>query len=95
MLSVVAGASIKKIAAGLKHKAIVRCMPNTPAQIGEGITVWTASHEVSPAQRELARQILEALGEQVFVEDEVLSGHGHCPLRQRARLRVPVHGGPH
>lgn len=102
VLSVVAGASIKKLAAGLKHKAIVRCMPNTPAQIGEGITVWTASHEVSAAQRELARQILEALGEQVFVEDEsyldmatALSGNGpaYVFLFTEALIDAGVHMG--
>jgi pyrroline-5-carboxylate reductase len=45
-------------------------MPNTPAQIGEGITVWTASASVSAAQREHARRILTALGEEVFMEEE-------------------------
>ena len=54
ILSIVAGASIKKISAGLKHKAIVRSMPNTPGQIGEGITVWAASHETSDEQRDRA-----------------------------------------
>jgi pyrroline-5-carboxylate reductase len=102
VLSVVAGASIKKLAAGLKHKAIVRSMPNTPAQIGEGITVWTASHETTTAQRELARQILEALGEQVFVEDEsyldmatALSGNGpaYVFLFTEALIDAGVHMG--
>jgi len=102
VLSVVAGASIKKLAAGLKHKAIVRCMPNTPAQIGEGITVWTASHEVITRQRELARQILEALGEEVFVEDEsyldmatALSGNGpaYVFLFTEALIDAGVHMG--
>jgi pyrroline-5-carboxylate reductase len=45
-------------------------MPNTPAQIGEGITVWTAAPSVSPEQLEVARQILGALGEEIFVEEE-------------------------
>ncbi|MFH1186012.1 MAG: pyrroline-5-carboxylate reductase [Chloroflexota bacterium] len=102
VLSVVAGASLKKLAAGLKHKAIVRSMPNTPAQIGEGITVWTASHETTTAQRELARQILEALGEQVFVEDEsyldmatALSGNGpaYVFLFTEALIDAGVHMG--
>jgi len=102
VLSVVAGASIKKLAAGLKHKAIVRCMPNMPAQIGEGITVWTASHEASARQRELARQILEALGAQVFVEDEsyldmatALSGNGpaYVFLFTEALIDAGVHMG--
>jgi pyrroline-5-carboxylate reductase len=102
VISVVAGASIKKLATGLKHKAVVRCMPNTPAQIGEGITVWTASAEASAAQRELARQILEALGEQVFVEDEsyldmatALSGNGpaYVFLFTEALIDAGVHMG--
>ncbi|MBM3126735.1 MAG: pyrroline-5-carboxylate reductase, partial [Chloroflexi bacterium] len=70
VLSIIAGASIKKISSGLKHKAVVRSMPNTPGQISEGITVWTASREVTGKQQEIARAILGALGEVVFVEDE-------------------------
>jgi pyrroline-5-carboxylate reductase len=46
VLSIVAGATIDKIAAGLDHQAIVRSMPNTPAQIGEGITVTAFGDEV-------------------------------------------------
>src|SRR5512146_816429 len=70
VLSIVAGAGMKKIGAALKHKALVRSMPNTPGQIGEGITVWTASKETTPAQREMARAVLSALGAEVYVEDE-------------------------
>ena len=102
VLSIVAGASIKKLAAGLRHKAIVRSMPNTPGQIGEGITVWAASHETSADQRETARQILEALGEEVFVEDEAyldmataLSGNGpaYVFLFTEALIDAGVHMG--
>jgi pyrroline-5-carboxylate reductase len=70
VLSIVAGASIEKISTGLRHDLIVRSMPNTPAQIGEGITVWTASPKVSLDQQEMARRILEALGQEIFVEEE-------------------------
>ena len=73
VLSIVAGASIQKIGKALKHQAVVRSMPNTPGQIGEGITVWTASAKTSKEQQEMARSILGALGEEVFVEDEVTS----------------------
>lgn len=102
VLSIVAGASIKKIGAGLKHKAIVRSMPNTPGQIGEGITVWAASHETSDEQRETARKILGALGEEVFVEDEgyldmatALSGTGpaYVFLFTEALIDAGVHMG--
>jgi len=67
VLSIVAGATIDKISQGLKHNAVVRSMPNTPAQIGEGITVWIASPSVSESQKETARTILGALGEEVPV----------------------------
>src|SRR5512140_366581 len=102
VLSIVAGASIKKLAAGLKHKAIVRSMPNTPGQIGEGITVWTASPETSDEQRRMAEQILGALGQQVFVEDEgyldmatALSGTGpaYVFLFTEALIDAGVHMG--
>ncbi|HVN54633.1 MAG TPA: pyrroline-5-carboxylate reductase [Anaerolineaceae bacterium] len=70
VMSIVAGATIQKISQGLNHSMIVRAMPNTPAQIGEGITMWTASSAVSPEQADLAREILCSLGEEVYVEEE-------------------------
>ena len=102
LLSIVAGASIKKIGTGLKHKAIVRSMPNTPGQIGEGITVWAASAETSKDQREVARAMLGALGAEVFVEDEsyldmatALSGTGpaYVFLFTEALIDAGVHMG--
>jgi pyrroline-5-carboxylate reductase len=70
VISIIAGAKIKTLSQGLKHEAIVRAMPNTPAQIGEGISVWTATAEVSQPQKELAGAILEAMGREVYVDDE-------------------------
>lgn len=102
VLSIIAGASLKKIGAGLKHKAIVRSMPNTPGQIGEGITVWTSSKEVTEEQQEMTRAILGALGEEVFVEDEsyldmatALSGTGpaYVFLFTEALIDAGVHMG--
>jgi len=102
VLSIIAGASIKKLSTGLKHKAVVRSMPNTPGQIGEGITVWTASREVTEEQQEMARAILGALGEEVFVEDEsyldmatALSGSGpaYVFLFTEALIDSGVHMG--
>ncbi len=70
VLSIVAGASIQKISHGLNHTAVVRAMPNTPAQIGQGITVWAISNTVQKEQSDLAQRILGALGPEVFVEEE-------------------------
>jgi pyrroline-5-carboxylate reductase len=70
VLSIVAGAEIKTLSAGLRHNAIVRVMPNTPARIGEGISVWTATAGVSKKQKEWAKAILGAMGKEVYVDDE-------------------------
>ncbi len=70
IFSIVAGMPIATIQKGLSHKAVIRSMPNTPAQISAGMTVWTASDEVSESQRSEARVILEAMGNELFVENE-------------------------
>jgi pyrroline-5-carboxylate reductase len=102
VLSIIAGASIRKLSTGLKHHAVVRSMPNSPAQIGEGITVWTASAAVSDEQKTVARSILSALGEEVFVEDEyyldmatALSGTGpaYVFMFMEALIDAGVHMG--
>jgi pyrroline-5-carboxylate reductase len=102
VLSIVAGASLDKISHGLHHRLVVRSMPNTPAQIGEGITVWTASNETSPEQRAMARQILLALGQEIYVEEEnyldmatALSGTGpaYVFLFMEAMVDAGVHLG--
>ena len=69
-LSIVAGAAIATITGGLGHRSVIRAMPNTPAQIGEGMSVWTSSREVSQRQKEIARSILGALGREIYVPDE-------------------------
>ncbi len=102
VLSIVAGASIEKIGGGLQHAIIVRSMPNTPAKIGQGITVWTASPQVSSEQQEMTRQILGALGQEIFVEEEnyldmatALSGTGpaYVFLFMEAMVDAGVHLG--
>jgi len=70
VVSVVAGAKIETIADELLHGAIIRTMPNTPAQVGEGVTAWTSSAAVSEAQEQQVRAMLEALGKTVRVENE-------------------------
>ena len=102
VLSIVAGATIDKISQGLDHPQVVRSMPNTPAQIGEGITVWTAAKSVSKEQQEMARQILSALGEEIYVDEEyfldmatALSGTGpaYVFLFMEAMVDAGVHLG--
>ena len=70
VLSIVAGAKLEMIAGELLHPAVVRAMPNTPAQIGQGMTAWTATAEVTEAQRAQVRAMLAALGREMYVENE-------------------------
>lgn len=70
IMSIVAGAKIAYIAQVLGTPSVIRVMPNTPAQIGEGISVWFATPQVTPEQRAVGRRILTALGEEVEVDEE-------------------------
>ena len=70
ILSIVAGASVQSISEGANHAAVIRVMPNTPAQVGQGMTVWTASPEVPEAHREAAGEIFDSLGTATYVAEE-------------------------
>lgn len=70
IISIVAGTTIQSIAAGLDHGYVVRAMPNTPAQVGEGMTVWSHSLSTTVEQQHLAQRILGALGKEILVEEE-------------------------
>lgn len=70
VLSIIAGARIDTLCLGLNHNCVVRAMPNTPAQIGEGISVWTATPEVTEPQKRWASSILGAMGKEIYVDDE-------------------------
>jgi pyrroline-5-carboxylate reductase len=102
VLSIVAGARMENIINGLAHASVVRSMPNTPAQVGEGITVWMASPAVSAEQREQARMLLQAFGQEVEATDEdqldmatALSGSGpaYVFLFMEALVDAGVHLG--
>ncbi len=70
VLSIVAGAKLETIASALEHSLIVRAMPNTPAQIGQGMTAWIPTPETGEAQQEQVRALLGALGHELRVEEE-------------------------
>lgn len=83
VLSIVAGKKIRGIAEDLHNSRIVRAMPNTPGQIRQGISVWTATYEVLDEHRQMAQAVLQALGDELYVDDEsyldmatALSGSG-------------------
>lgn len=102
VLSIIAGVHIQQLSEGLYNPNVIRAMPNTPARIGQGITVWTATNEVPMAQREQARAILCSFGQEVFVDNEdyldmatALSGTGpaYVFLFMEAMIDAGVHMG--
>ncbi len=102
VLSIIAGATITTFRDTLSHAAIVRAMPNTPAQIAQGMTVWTATEAVTETQRAQVQLILGALGHEHYVADEkyldmatALSGTGpaYCFLLLEAMVDAGVHLG--
>ena len=102
VISIVAGARIASMSSSLGHSAIVRTMPNTPAQIGEGMTVWTATEAVSDRQRAQASVVLGALGKQLYVNDESFldkatavsgSGPAYVFMLMEALIDAAVHLG--
>ncbi|HMN20021.1 MAG TPA: pyrroline-5-carboxylate reductase [Ottowia sp.] len=82
-LSVMAGIRLADISAASGSGRIVRCMPNTPALVGCGITGMFAAPDVSAQQRALAEAVIRTTGEALWVEREAqldavtaLSGSG-------------------
>jgi pyrroline-5-carboxylate reductase len=72
VISIIAGATTTALMNALSHEQIVRSMPNTPAQLGRGMTVWFATPKVTRAQKDQARVLLSSLGAQLEVDDEKL-----------------------
>ncbi len=70
VVSIIAGARADALRKGLDHAALVRVMPNTPAQIGAGMNIWYATAETTESHRAQARALLGALGRELQVEDE-------------------------
>ena len=82
VISIAAGISLKTLSDGLRTQRVIRTMPNTPAQIGKGIT-GAVGLNVSIPDREVADALLGAAGQVVWFDDEkkldavtALSGSG-------------------
>lgn len=102
LISILAGVNSKTLSKSFDHQPIVRTMPNTPARVGQGMTVWTATAQVSARQREMAQTMLAALGQEIFVSREAdldmataLSGTGpaYVFLFMEALVDAGVHLG--
>ena len=102
VLSVLAGATTTALVGTLGHDQVIRAMPNTPARLGKGVTVWYATPATSDDQRAQAAALLGALGTQIEVDDEkmvamatAVSGTGptYVFLVMEALIDAAVHLG--
>jgi pyrroline-5-carboxylate reductase len=102
VLSVMAGATTSAMVGILGHDQVVRSMPNTPARLGKGMTVWYATPGTTAEQRAQAAALLGALGAQIEVDDEkmvamatAVSGTGptYVFLVMEALIDAAVHLG--
>lgn len=83
IVSVLAGINIKTIENRFPFNPIFRAMPNTPAQIGSGITALTYNKHCDDKHKSLVEEIFKAIGDVIFIDDEnkmhavtALSGSG-------------------
>jgi pyrroline-5-carboxylate reductase len=102
VVSILAGSPIERLTTGLGHRSVVRAMPNTPSQIGQGMTVWMATPEVTAEQQAMVAASLSAMGHAVQVESEnevdmatALSGTGpaYIFLMMESLIDAGVHMG--
>jgi pyrroline-5-carboxylate reductase len=102
VLSILAGATTKALIGTLGHGQVIRSMPNTPARLGKGVTVWYATPDTTSDQRAQAAALLGALGTQIEVDDEkmvamatAVSGTGptYVFLVMEALIDAAVHLG--
>jgi pyrroline-5-carboxylate reductase len=102
VLSVLAGATTTALIGTLGHDQVIRAMPNTPARLGKGVTVWYATPATTEEQRAQAAALLGALGTQLEVDDEkmvamatAVSGTGptYVFLVMEALIDAAVHLG--
>lgn len=83
VLSIMAGITLARLQSELEHRTVVRAMPNSPAQIGLGITAYATGTELNMRQTLMVEQLLNSTGRAVHLEHEAhldpvtaLSGSG-------------------
>lgn len=70
IISIMAGVDSETIQKTLEKAKVIRAMPNTPAQVGSGVTVWSATEQVTDDEKGVAKQIFASMGKEFYVKDE-------------------------
>jgi pyrroline-5-carboxylate reductase len=83
IISIMAGITLASLQGSLNHTSIIRAMPNTPAQLGMGITGFSATKDTGVQHILKADNLLNSTGKTIFFENEsmldavtALSGSG-------------------
>ncbi|MEX2426318.1 MAG: pyrroline-5-carboxylate reductase [Thermomicrobiaceae bacterium] len=100
VVSIIPGVTIERLSDGFQHDRIVRSMPNTPSQIGSGVTAWIPSSSVDEDSREAVSTILSTMGTAVQLDSEsaidmatAISGSG--PAYVFMMLEAMIDAGVH
>lgn len=102
ILSVAAGTPIAGFVQESTVEKVARSMPNTPAQIGAGVTVWSCTDNIDADERKQIKRVLDSFGKTVFVDDESFidmstsisgSGPAYIFLLMEAMIDAGVHMG--
>ena len=84
VLSIAAGVTSESIGRWLNHERIVRCMPNTPAMVGKGMSGLYAPDAIDARTREAIQDVMQCVGRVRWVEKEddlhvITGGSGSGP----------------
>jgi pyrroline-5-carboxylate reductase len=102
ILSIIAGVPVEDYVEGLGHRKVVRSMPNTPATVRQGMTVWCCTSELCAEERDSVGRLLGTMGLQQYVSDETYldmatavsgSGPAYVLLVIEALIDSSVHMG--
>eukprot|EP01063_Lacrimia_lanifica_P028487 TRINITY_DN4163_c0_g2_i1.p1 TRINITY_DN4163_c0_g2~~TRINITY_DN4163_c0_g2_i1.p1 ORF type:complete len:390 (+),score=122.49 TRINITY_DN4163_c0_g2_i1:52-1221(+) len=102
LLSIVAGQPVNHFINGTKFTKIARAMPNTPAMIGQGVTVWCCTSPVPADERDKIKAVLGTFGKAIYVDDEQFvdmstsisgSGPAYIFMLMEAMVDAGVHMG--
>lgn len=102
IVSIIPGATIERMTGGFQHDRIVRSMPNTPSQIGSGVTAWIPASSVDEESRDAVAEILGTMGTAVQLDSEAAidmataisgSGPAYVFLMLESMIDAGVHLG--
>ena len=70
LISILAGIKISTLIDISNHESVIRVMPNTPAQIKNGVSVWSSTTQTNKEHIDETKKILNSIGQQYQVDDE-------------------------